>query len=221
WFLTQGNRYDDYPRKGTKVFAGEYACHGRGKKWNHFHAALCEAAFMTGLERNADVVEMATYAPLFAHIDGWQWRPDLIWFDNLRSFRSCSYYVQQLFACNRGTHVLPLVMDGRVVSGQEGQDGLFASAVIDDGRHEIIVKVVNTSSEEQPLTLQFDGKTLRKGHAYEVVPTTFTADNPDGENTLDAPERYVPVTGTPQPIEGNRFETVLAPASVNLYRIVL
>lgn len=129
---------------------------------------------MTGLERNADVVEMATYAPLFAHIDGWQWRPDLIWFDNLRSFRSCSYYVQQLFACNRGTHVLPLTMDGRVVSGQEGQKGLFASAVIDDNRHEIMVKVVNTSSEEQPLSLRFDGKALRKGRAYEIVATTFT-----------------------------------------------
>jgi len=221
WFLTQGNRYDNYPRKGTKVFAGEYACHGRGKKWNHFEAALCEAAFMTGLERNADVVEMATYAPLFAHIDGWQWRPDLIWFDNLRSFRSCSYYVQQLFACNRGTHVLPLTMDGRVVSGQEGQKGLFASAVIDDNRHEIVVKVVNTSSEEQPLSLRFDGKALRKGRAYEIVATTFTADDPDGENTLDQPERYIPVTGAPQSIAGNRFETIVTPKSVNLYRIAL
>ena len=221
WFLTQGNRYDNYPRKGTKVFAGEYACHGRGKKWNHFEAALCEAAFMTGLERNADVVEMATYAPLFAHIDGWQWRPDLIWFDNLRSFRSCSYYVQQLFACNRGTHVLPLTMDGRVVSGQEGQKGLFASAVIDDNRHEIMVRVVNTSSEEQPLSLRFDGKALRKGRAYEIVATTFTADDPDGENTLDQPERYIPVTGAPQSIAGNRFETIVTPKSVNLYRIAL
>ena len=66
WFLSQGARYDNYDRKGPKVFAGEYACHGKGKKWNHFHASLLEAAFMTGLERNADVVHMATYAPLFA-----------------------------------------------------------------------------------------------------------------------------------------------------------
>ena len=111
WFLAAGNRYDKYDRKGPKVFAGEYACHGaNGKKWNHFNAALLEAAFMTNLERNADIVHMATYAPLFAHVEGWQWRPDLIWFDNLRSVRTCSYYVQQLYSHNKGTNVLPLTM---------------------------------------------------------------------------------------------------------------
>ncbi len=102
WFLAQGARYDNYDRKGPKVFAGEYACHGRGKKWNHFNAALLEAAFMTGLERNADIVHMATYAPLFAHVEGWQWRPDMIWFDNFSSFPTASYYVQQLYAKNKG-----------------------------------------------------------------------------------------------------------------------
>ena len=221
WFLAQGNRYDNYPRKGTKVFAGEYACHTRGKKWNHFQAALCEAAFMTGLERNADVVEMATYAPLFAHIDGWQWRPDLIWFDNLRSMRSCSWYVQQLYACNRGTQVVPLTMEGRVVSGQEGQDGLFASAVIDDERQELIVKVVNTSEQAQPLTLRFDGKAFSKKKVYGIEVTTFTADDPDGDNTLDEPERYRPVTAPEEPLAGLQYEATLAPASINLYRIAL
>ena len=107
WFLNQGNRYDNYDRKGPKVFAGEYACHGKGKKWNHFNAALLESAFMTNLERNADVVHMATYAPLFAHLEGWQWRPDMIWFDNSDSFRTASYYVQQLYAANKGTNVRP------------------------------------------------------------------------------------------------------------------
>lgn len=111
WFLSQGARYDNYDRKGPKVFAGEYACHGKGKKWNHFHASLLEAAFMTGLERNADVVHMATYAPLFAHVEGWQWRPDMIWFDNLNSVRTVSYYVQQLFATHKGTNVLSLTMN--------------------------------------------------------------------------------------------------------------
>jgi len=133
--------------------------------------------------------------------------------------------VQQLFARNRGTHVLPLTMDGRVVSGQDGQDGLFASSVIDDQRNELIVKVVNTSHEKQPLTLRFEGKALRKGRTYEIQPTVFTADDPDGENTLDDPERYVPITGAPQPLTSNRngfvFETTLAPMSVNMYRIAL
>lgn len=82
----------------------------RNKNWNHFEPALLEAAFMTGLERNADVVHMATYAPLFAHVDAWQWRPDMIWFDNLRSMPTASYYVQQMFATNKGTNVLPLTM---------------------------------------------------------------------------------------------------------------
>ena len=93
WFLSHGHRYDSYDRKGPKVFAGEYACHGTGKKWNHFETSLYEAAHMTGIERNADIVHMATYAPLFAHVKGWQWRPDAIWYDNLRSFKTVSYYV--------------------------------------------------------------------------------------------------------------------------------
>lgn len=123
WFLSQGARYDNYDRKGPKVFAGEYACHGKGKKWNHFHASLLEAAFMTGLERNADIVHMATYAPLFAHVEGWQWRPDMIWFDNLNSVRTVSYYVQQLFATHKGTNVLSLTMDKKPVTGAEGRTG--------------------------------------------------------------------------------------------------
>lgn len=111
WFLSQGARYDNYDRKGPKVFAGEYACHGKGKKFNHYNAALLEAAFMTGMERNADIVHMATYAPLFAHVEGWQWRPDMIWFDNMNCVRTASYYVQQLYAVNKGTNVLQLTMN--------------------------------------------------------------------------------------------------------------
>ncbi|MBO6247214.1 MAG: carbohydrate binding domain-containing protein, partial [Bacteroidales bacterium] len=116
WFLSQGARYDNYDRKGPKVFAGEYACHARGAKWNHAYAALLEAAFMTGIERNADVVHMATYAPLFAHVEGWQWRPDLIWFDNLRSFRTASWQVQSLYGRFKGRNTLSLTMSGANVT---------------------------------------------------------------------------------------------------------
>jgi alpha-L-arabinofuranosidase len=112
---------------------------------------------MTGIERNADLVHMATYAPLFAHVEGWQWRPDAIWYDNLRSFKSVSYYVQQMFAMNKGTNVLPLTMDGKPVAGQEGQDGLFASSVFDTATGEVVVKVVNTSKQSQPITLNLLG----------------------------------------------------------------
>ena len=105
WFRSNASRYDKYDRKGPKVFAGEYAAHAENDP-NSWEAALSEAAFMTGLERNADVVYQATYAPLFAHVEGWQWRPDLIWFDNLSSVRSANYYVQQLYGENKGTNVL-------------------------------------------------------------------------------------------------------------------
>ena len=188
WFLKSGPRYDKYDRKRPKVFAGEYACHGAGKKWNHFEASLMEAAFMTGIERNADVVHMATYAPLFAHVDGWQWRPDMIWYDNLRSFRSCSYYVQQLFSLNKGSNVLPLTMNGKPVEGIDGQDGLFASSVYDKATNSVIVKIVNTGDKAQDITLNLQGM---KGTRQATI-VSYTADNMDGENTLDQPTKYVP-----------------------------
>lgn len=191
WFLSQGARYDNYDRKGPKVFAGEYACHGKGKKWNHFHASLLEAAFMTGLERNADIVHMATYAPLFAHVEGWQWRPDLIWYDNLRSVRSVSYYVQQLYGLYKGTHVLPLTMDKRAVTGAEGQDGLFASAVVDKNKNQYIVKVANTSDKAQSIQLTFDSMkkkaTLTTGRCIKLASPDL-----DKDNSLDAPSAIVP-----------------------------
>lgn len=192
WFLSHGLRYEGYDRKGPKVFAGEYACHGKGKKWNHFETSLYEAAFMTDLERNADVVDMATYAPLFAHVDGWQWRPDMIWYDNTRMFKSVSYYVQQMYACNKGTNVLPLTMNGKSVAGQEGQDGLFASAVVDKKKGEIIVKVANTSDKAQDITLNLNGL---KG-SRSATATTLQSDNMDAENTLDNPNLIRPVETT-------------------------
>lgn len=192
WFLSHGLRYEGYDRKGPKVFAGEYACHGKGKKWNHFETSLYEAAFMTDLERNADVVDMATYAPLFAHVDGWQWRPDMIWYDNTRMFKSVSYYVQQMYACNKGTNVLPLTMNGKSVAGQEGQDGLFASAVVDKKKGEIIVKVANTSDKAQDVTLNLNG--LKGSHS--ATATTLQSDNMDAENTLDNPNLIRPVETT-------------------------
>lgn len=216
WFLNSGMRYDSYDRNGPKVFAGEYACHGRGKKWNHFNAALMEAAFMTNLERNADIVHMATYAPLFAHVEGWQWRPDMIWFDNLRSVRTCSYYVQQLYALNKGTNVVPLNMDGKPVAGVEGQDGLFASAVWDAESGCYIVKVINTSNKPQPVELSFAGlgkKELLTGGSL----TTFHSDNPDLDNTVDNPTAIIPVESKIT-IEGNTLKTEVGANSFAMYK---
>lgn len=218
WFLSHGLRYEGYDRKGPKVFAGEYACHGKGKKWNHFETSLYEAAFMTDLERNADVVDMATYAPLFAHVDGWQWRPDMIWYDNTRMFKTVSYYVQQMYACNKGTNVLPLTMNGKAVAGQEGQDGLFASAVVDKQKGEVIVKVANTSDKTQEVTLNLNG--LKGSRSASL--TTLQCDNMDAENTLDNPNMIRPIETTAT-CESKKNATVLSdklPAkSFRMYKI--
>lgn len=215
WFLGQGARYDNYDRKGPKVFAGEYACHGKGKKWNHFHASLLEAAFMTGLERNADIVHMATYAPLFAHVEGWQWRPDMIWFDNLNSVRTVSYYVQQLFATHKGTNVLSLTMDKKPVTGAEGQNGLFASAVCDKNKKEIIVKVANTSDKVQPLSLKFNG--LKKKDVLSGARCIrLSSADMDKDNTIENPMAIVPQE-TSLNVGGQALNVDLEPATFAVY----
>jgi alpha-N-arabinofuranosidase len=142
WFLSHADRYDGYDRKGPKVFFGEYAAQSdfivSTKNRNNLETALAEAAFMTGLERNADVVRMASYAPLFAHVDGWQWTPDLIWVDNLNVLRTPNYYVQQLFSRNRGDVVLPVSSDAPVTelapAGRIGLGTRRASAEFKDVR---------------------------------------------------------------------------------------
>lgn len=188
-----GLRYEHYDRKGPKAFAGEYACHGKNKhKWNHYEASILEAAFMTDMERNADVVYMTAYAPLFAHVEGWQWRPDLIWYDNLRMFKSCSYYVQQMYAVNKGTNVLRMTMNKQPIAGQPGQDGLFASSVFDKNTGEVIIKIINTSRQPQPVSVKLVG--MKGTRTAETI--TLSHNGMDDENTLDNPEKITPKNGT-------------------------
>jgi alpha-L-arabinofuranosidase len=215
WFLKNVHRYDGYPRTGPKVFAGEYAAHlpvpaGRQARPSTLSAAVAEAAFMTGLERNADVVELSSYAPLLAHVDAWQWSPNLIWFDNLRSYGTPSYYVQKLFGANRGTTLLPLTMNG---SPTNGADGLFASAALDRSAREIIVKIVNTTDTARPVRLDLQGG-ARGGAARAFVLTG----SPDGENSLDAPTAIAPVERGLDP-GGESFDYRAAPVSVSVLRI--
>lgn len=218
WFLNNAMRYDSYSRKGPKVFAGEYACHGVGKKWNHYETSLYEAAFMTGLERNADVVHMATYAPLFAHVKMWQWRPDLIWFDNTNMFKSVSYYVQQMYSCNKGTNVLKLTMNGKPVAGQKGQDGLYATAAADNGDGSVIVKIVNTNKTAQSVSVNLKGISGEK----TAKVTTLTCSDPDAENTIEEPEKITPKESTLTCKAGNGstvIEDEIAPMTFKVYRI--
>ncbi len=187
WFLDNAGRYDNYDRKGPKVFAGEYAAHGDGE-YNNWEAALSEAAFMTGLERNADVVWQATYAPLFAHVEGWQWKPDLIWFDNLQVARSANWYVQMLYGVYKGTNVLLLTEDGQPV---EGKDGLYASAVFDKGTQKRYVKVANVLDNSQQIEITCKG--MKNVGTVECVSLTGEK---NAQNLVGKPEAIKPIKAT-------------------------
>ncbi|TWT75653.1 Extracellular exo-alpha-L-arabinofuranosidase precursor [Posidoniimonas polymericola] len=129
WFLREAHRYDNYDRNGPQAFMGEYAAQSvqivSPRNRNNLRCAIAEAAFLTGIERNSDVVTMSAYAPLMAHEDGWQWRPNLIWFDNLKSYATPSYYVQQLFSKHRGDITAPVkITDPRPAPPVGGRFGL-------------------------------------------------------------------------------------------------
>ncbi len=187
WFLQNANRYDNYDRNGPKVFAGEYAAHHRSRD-NNMIAAIAEAAFMTGLERNADLVHLATYAPLFAHVDAWQWKPDMIWFDNLSVVRTPNYYVQQMYARNSGTRMVPVTQAGKNIVGE---NGLYASTSFDEVTSELIVKVVNASSEIKEIQIDLKGlKTPIKNKRVEIV--SLHSNVPEAVNTLEKPDNIFP-----------------------------
>jgi alpha-N-arabinofuranosidase len=216
WFRENSGRYDNYPRTGPKVFAGEYAAQSVGiaspDNRNNWECALSEAAFVTGLERNADVVQMSSYAPLFGHINAWQWTPNMIWFDNLRSYGTPNYYVQKMFSANKGSRLLPILIDG---SAKDGQSDLYASASVDESTGEVIVKVVNTGAgaKEAQISLagaQHVGKT---GKAMVLQSEDLKA-----ENSLDQPTKLAPVE-RPVQVSGSEFSYSVLPYSFTVLRI--
>ncbi len=146
WLYENEDLYDAYPRH-VAVFAGEYAAHDKDKA-NSMESALAEAAMMTGMERNGDVVKLASYAPLFNRIGHSQWHPDMIWFDAEKVLLTPNYHVQRLFSEYAGDHVLPLGDQVRRLR----EKGIHASLVSAEGS--IILKAVNTGSEDFPLTLK-------------------------------------------------------------------
>ena len=214
WFLANAGRYDSYDRKGPKVFAGEYASHDHSaNKHNNWRAALSEAAFMTGLERNADVVLMATYAPLLAHFDAWQWNPDMIWFDNMQLMRTPSYYVQQMYGMNAGTDVLPLLMDGKPVTGQEN---LYATAALDSNTGEIILKIANTGDKNAEVNINFNGL-AKKSKIVSGYCTYLQNDSLIAENSLGN-ETIIPRT-RPIKVSDKEIALDLQPYSFGVYRL--
>jgi alpha-L-arabinofuranosidase len=187
WFYNNTHRYDKYDRNGPKVFFGEYAAQSDKtvsvNNRNNLDTALSEAACMTGLERNGDVVVMASYAPLFAHVDGWQWRPDLIWVNNLQSYGTPNYYVQKLFANNAGDMTVPLKLDA--ASGAK----LFASATRDQASGELILKVVNGGSSPADVKLDLAGA---KKVASKAAVFILTSGSVQDENSFAEPKKVFP-----------------------------
>jgi alpha-L-arabinofuranosidase len=204
WFLANAGRYDSYDRQGPKVFAGEFAAHDRKQgNANTFLSALAEAAFMTGLERNADVVRLATYAPLLAHKEAWQWNPDLIWFDNLSVVKTPNYYVQQLYAQYKGTNALQTSCN---ISDLRGSNGLYATSAIDKEKGRIIVKIVNSLPGSKEVTVDLTNTQYTLSSRAEVI--TLQSDDLTAVNTFEAPETIMPKKGAAA-LNGNRLRITL------------
>ena len=215
WFRDNATRYDNYDRKGPKIFAGEYAAQSVAiastNNKNNWECALSEAAFMTGLERNADVVNLSSYAPLMAHEEAWQWTPDLLWFNNLEAYGSANYYVQQLFATNKGTDLITITNNGKTLTGQ---NNLYASVVKDNNTKEVIIKLVNTASIPQEVNLTFKGIKL----ATKGTKISLTSPNLEDENSFANPKKISP-REEPINTQKNLVKNSLSAYSVNIIKI--
>jgi len=202
------DHYDSYDRQGPKIFVGEYAAMSHGvaspENRNNLICALAEAAFLTGLERNGDVVVMTAYAPLSAHVDGWQWKPNLIWFDNLTCFGTPNYYVQKLFSHYKGTGYLKSEVKS------EGPQRLYVSVTEEaDGR--VYLKAVNPSDKPISADIRLQGgKTFSPKAKVAVL-----AGRAEEENTLAHPQRVVPKESEFDGV-GSRFAYEFAPYSLTV-----
>ncbi len=214
WFLNNTHRFDSYDRTGPKVFFGEYAAQSDKvvsvKNRNTWECAIAEAAYMTGLERNAEVVRMASYAPLFANAEAWQWTPNMIWVDSLNLYATPNYYVQQLFSRNRGDVILPVKLGAPEIPTNK----LFASATHDNAAGEVILKVVNaaTTPTVAEIKLTAAGKITDKGRV-----TVLSGANAD-VNSFANPKLVVPVAATLTGV-GKTFNHTFPANSVTVLRL--
>lgn len=218
WFRENSTRYDSYDRTGPKIFAGEYAAQSVAiaspDNKNNWECALSEAAFMTGLERNADLVVMTSYAPLFAHADAWQWTPDLIWFNNLSSYGTANYYVQKMYSTHRGTDLLSIFFEDR--KAVTGQNGIYSSAVKDSDSGELFIKLVNTSDKLQQVFIELKNQKLEE--KADVL--KLTSENLSDVNSFDHPEKISP-TESQIEVENNHIKTGIDPYTFLILKIGL
>jgi alpha-L-arabinofuranosidase len=155
---------------------------------------------------------MSSYAPLFAHVDGWQWTPDMIWVDNLKSFGTPNYYTQKLFSTNKGTHVVPVLLNDEVIAGK---DSLYASATVDKNTNEVIIKVVNASGQTKKHGVLIEGV---KKLSPKAAITVLKGENLEDVNSLSKPRVIQPVDQAIQ-LKGKKLEISLEPYSFSVIKL--
>ncbi len=181
--FSQAHHYDAYDRKGPKVFVGEWATR-EGDPTPNLEAALADAAWLTGLERNSDLIIMSSYAPLFVNVNpgGMQWAPDLIGYDALTSYGSPSYWTQVMFSTHLGTEVVASTLD-------HAPARVYASVTRDNKKHKLFVKVVNATSTAQPLAISLTGVAKL---APQATLTTMSGKTPNATNSITHPDAVKP-----------------------------
>jgi len=203
WFLANQNRYDKYPRNATQVYLGEYASWG-----NKMRNAIAEAAFMTALERNGDVVAMASYAPLFAKKNFTQWKTDLIFFDNRDICLTPNFYVQKLFSLHQGD----IYFDNVILTNPKDST-LAASCVCNSNTSDIILKMVNAATEPKVVKVDLSG--FKKFQS--IAEKTLLTGDAEAENSFENPDNIVP-TVTEFKVS-KVFDYTLPPMSLSVIRI--
>lgn len=220
WFLNNIHRYDEYDRNLPKVFAGEYAAHVKDGK-NNFEAAIAEAAFLTGVEKNSDHVWMGCYAPLFGKTDHNQWQPNLIWFNNSEVYGTPSYYVQQMFSKNVGDRIIDTAVEGIVMQPvEEAQEGelprqFHVVSNLDEKNNTIIIKAVNLSKDVQKSIIIIDTDKEVLDSATEII---LTSQELSDENNYENPTKVSPVTNCIQGVS-KKFEYEFNKYSVTILKL--
>jgi alpha-N-arabinofuranosidase len=186
-FFGDTHHYDNTDRSGPKIFVGEWATR-EGSPTPNMGAALGDAAWMTGMERNSDLILIASYAPLLVNVNpqGMQWQSNLIGYDALTSYGSPSYYAQAMFASHIGTEIVASELKG-------AGDRLFYSVTKDAAKGIVYLKLVNASSAAQPLKISLDGVKAVKGSAKLV---SLSAATTAATNSIADPKRVVPMEST-------------------------
>lgn len=207
------HQYDSYDRQGPKIFCGEWASR-EGEPTTNMNAALGDAAWMAGMERNSDIVIAHCYAPLFVNVNphGMQWKSDLIGYDALNAYGSPSYYAQCMFAGNVGDRIVPVEVNGVPTMDVKGakMDQLYYSATRDAKTGKVYLKLVNGGATSLTVNIANAGaKTGNKG-----VWTVLKSDKPEDTNSIDHPRNIVPTTTKMK--TGKTFKMTLVPYSVNV-----